>query len=67
MGTDLTMTNTQPCFDACLFIIIISSDFPLHEEMEILYRPVKIYESGIVYLYKTIFKVQIKPSGCTGG
>jgi len=56
MGTDLTMVNTQPCFDACLFNIVISLNFMLHEQMEILYIAITVDGSEIVYLYKTIFK-----------
>ena len=58
MGTDLTMANTQPRFDACLFNVIISLNFIICEEMEILYIyvPVTIVGRGIVCLYKTIFK-----------
>ena len=55
MGTDLTMANTQPHFDACLFNIIISLNFLLHEQMEILYIAITVDGSEIVYLYKTIF------------
>ena len=54
--TDLSMVNTQQHFDACLFNIIISLNCLLCEEMEILYIPVTVCESGIVYLYKTMFK-----------
>ena len=56
IGTDWTMANTQQHFDACLFNIIISLHFLLLEEMEILYIAVTVDESGIVYLYKTMFK-----------
>jgi hypothetical protein len=37
IGTDWTMANTQPHFDACLFNIIICFDCLLCEEMEIKY------------------------------
>jgi hypothetical protein len=56
IGTDWTMANTQQHFDACLFNIIISLDFLLCEEMEILYVAVTVDGSGVVYCYKTIFK-----------
>jgi len=58
IGTDWTVANTQQNFDVCLFDIIISLNDLLCEEMEILYIAVTVDESGIVYLYKTIFKVQ---------
>ena len=58
IGTDLTMANTQQHFDACVFNVIISLDCLLCEEMEIMYIAVTVGESGIVYLYKTMFKVQ---------
>ena len=57
IGTHWTVTNTQQNFDVCLFDIIISLNDLLCEEMEILYIAVTVDESGIVYLYKTIFKV----------
>ena len=56
IGTDWTVANTQQHLDACLFNIIISLNFVLCEEMEILYIPVTVDGSGIVHLYKTIFK-----------
>jgi len=58
IGTELTMANTQQHFDSCLFNVIISLDCLLCEAMQILYIAVTVDESGIVYLYKTMFKAQ---------